>query len=69
MCYCVDIEETNRKGSKRSGINKSVGPDPSAGPEGAHEGLGPTRVVIPTEYISHEVGLAFIISFSIQTQS
>ena len=35
----VYIDDTNQEGRTRSGINMSVRPDPSAGPEGAHEGL------------------------------
>ena len=34
-----DIDDTNREGRTRSGINTSVGPDPSAETEGLHEGL------------------------------
>ena len=33
------IDNTNQEGRTRSGINTSASPDPSAGPEGAHEGL------------------------------
>ena len=33
------IDDTNQKGRMRSGINTSVGPDPSAETEGLHEGL------------------------------
>ena len=33
------IDNTNQEGRTRSGIHTSASPDPSAGPEGAHEGL------------------------------
>ena len=33
------IDDTNQEGRTRSGINTSVGPDPSAETEGLHEGL------------------------------
>ena len=39
MVISVYIDDTNQEGRTRSGINTSVGPDPSAETEGLQEGL------------------------------